>query len=101
MREIDGRLREVRAELHGLSRRERRRVLAEARDHLLSSLEDGCDERQAVERLGTERAFRGFPPRFDPALPAPTPAQAAPPAFPPQGAGDQRCAAAWNAPANA
>src|SRR3954469_188135 len=62
-REIDRRLRELRSELRGLSWRERRRVLAEARDHLLSSLEHGCDERQAIELLGPGTAFRGFPPR--------------------------------------
>jgi hypothetical protein len=62
-REIERRLRDLRTELRGLSRRERRRVLAEARDHLLSSLEDGCDEHQAVDQLGAAEAFAGFPQR--------------------------------------
>ncbi len=131
MNEIDRRLRELRSELDGLSWRERRRVLAEARDHLLSSLEDGCDERQAVGRLGPGAAFAGFPARRRRPWPAAwqspcrscwrgwrwrrrstsgcarrgsTPAQAKPkPTLTAAShrANIRRCVAAWNAPANA
>ncbi|MEO9174449.1 MAG: hypothetical protein ABI317_02965, partial [Gaiellales bacterium] len=64
MATIDARIRELRRELRGLSRRRRRRVLDEARDHLLSALEDGCSADEAAARLGEPRvAFAGFPRR--------------------------------------
>jgi hypothetical protein len=67
MSEIDQRVRELRRELRGLSWRRRRRVLAEARDHLACALEDGLSEPEAVESLGRpDVAFAGLPQRRRP-----------------------------------
>jgi hypothetical protein len=62
MNEIDERLRALRRELHELSWRRRRRVLAEARDHLLCAVDDGLTPAEAVAQLGDPgEAFGGFP----------------------------------------
>jgi hypothetical protein len=62
MNEIDDRLRALRRELHELSWRRRRRVLDEARDHLLCAVDDGLTPAEAVAQLGDPaEAFRGFP----------------------------------------
>jgi hypothetical protein len=50
--EIERCLRELRRELRGESWRRRRRVLAEARDHLRCAVDDGLSEAEAVARLG-------------------------------------------------
>lgn len=55
---------DLRRELRPLGWRRRRRVLAELRDHVLSAVEDGQDEADAVRRLGNGRdALAGFPVR--------------------------------------
>jgi hypothetical protein len=60
--EIEQRLRELQCELRDLSWRRRRRVLAEARDHLGCALDDGLSEADAVASLGAPgAAFEGFP----------------------------------------
>jgi hypothetical protein len=123
--EIEQRLRELRRELRGLSWRRRKRVLAEARDHLRCAVDDGLSEAEAVACLGQPGvAFAGFPARRRPqrlavvigpvallAL-APSldgtllrlgagtaPSQAAPPAVVSQSqvaAARRECVAAWN-----
>jgi hypothetical protein len=57
-------LADLRRELRPLGRRQRRRVLAEVRDHPLSAVEDGQDESDAVRRLGDANVvLAGFPAR--------------------------------------
>jgi hypothetical protein len=65
--EIERCLRELRRELRGVSWRRRRRVLAEAQDHLCCAVDDGLSEAEAVARLGPAGlAFVGFPKRRRP-----------------------------------
>lgn len=128
MTTTDQRLRELRRELRSLSWRRRRRVLEEARDHLLSALEDGVGDSEAAVRLGEPHlAFAGFPARRRThraalvAVPVaflalaspvsgtleqigagPAPSLAATPGIIQRQALEQaRCVAAWNVPANA
>src|ERR1700712_5281919 len=54
----------LRRELRPLGWRRRRRVLAEIRDHVLSAVEDGPTESDAIHRLGDAHgALAGFPAR--------------------------------------
>ena len=67
MSEIERCLRELRRELRGVSWRRRRRVLAEAHDHLRCAVDDGLSGAEAVARLGLAGvAFAGFPKRRRP-----------------------------------
>src|SRR5262249_8450414 len=118
----------LRRELRGIPWRQRRRVLVEARDHLLSSMEDGCGEPEAVARFGAPggalaRVPSHPPPprplvvRRPPALAAPALAPALAGSLPRLGSGrtpsraagspisrfhaaTARCVRAWNAPAS-